>query len=166
MQFAAFYFNFMSFSFYNVKCTINFNIGFLSYIKRLKYYFTHVMNKLFTFTKGLRNLLEYTIRLFNMLKFGHFIELLTVGLGYKVTLYRARKQLCFDLNYSHRIFYKKPVHLLFRVFKKRFMVFGINKMEVVHAAKKLRDLRSPNIYKGTGIRYKSEKVVLKIGKTR
>ena len=116
--------------------------------------------------KGLRTLLRYFLRLFNLLRVGHFIELLTVGLGYNVKYYRRLGQLCFELNYSHRIFYQKPNNLLFKVFKKRFLIFGINKIDVIHIAKMLRSLRSPNIYKGTGVRYKSEKVILKTGKVR
>lgn len=166
MQVYLNYFNFVCLTYFNIKVKINLKIGFLSFLKKLSFYFFKQRNKLFFFTKGIKSLIIYIIRLFNLLKFGHFIELLTVGLGYKVNLYRLQKQLCFELNYSHKIFYNKPIFLLFKVFKKRFLIFGINQMEVLHVAKLLRSLRSPNIYKGTGIRFKTEKVNLKIGKTR
>ncbi len=166
MYLSSYYFNFLCFSYFDLICQVNLKMGFLFYYKKLCLYYNNTKNIIFMHSKGIKTLLRYFLRLVNLLRVGHFIELLTVGLGYNVKYYRRRGQLCFELNYSHRIFYQKPFNLLFKVFKKRFLIFGINKIDVIHIAKMLRSLRSPNIYKGTGVRYKSEKIVLKTGKVR
>ena len=165
-MFYIYYFKYITLSYFAFYFNINLKIGFINYLKKLKFYFNNTKTSLILFHKGVKTLLNWFIRLFTYLQYGHFIELLVVGLGYKVSLYKKRKELGFDLNYSHKIFFKKPSTILFRVFKKRFLIFGIDKQEVIHFAKKIRALKSPNIYKGTGVRFKSEKVVLKVGKTR
>lgn len=91
------------------------------------------------------------------------------GVGYKVFELNVTnsdiKCLNFKLGYSHDIFYKIPkkVSINTRMSNKIFM-FGSSPFIVSNAAAKIRSLKVPEPYKGKGVLYGNEKIILKEGK--
>lgn len=83
--------------------------------------------------------------------------------------YRAEAKgdvLNLSLGYSHPINYDLPKGIAVEVDKMtRILVKGIDKELVGQTASKIREFRSPEPYKGKGIRYADERVLRKAGKT-
>jgi large subunit ribosomal protein L6 len=82
--------------------------------------------------------------------------------------YRAVKQgtaLSFQLGYSHPIQVEPPPGIELSVDRSIVIVNGIDKQVVGQVAAQIRELRSPEPYKGKGIRYVGERVRRKAGKT-
>ena len=91
-------------------------------------------------------------------------ELEIVGVGYRVQL--AGKKLTFNLGYSHTIDVEPPQGITFESPSPTSVIIkGIDKQVVGQVAANIRELRSPEPYKGKGIRYKGETVRHKEGKT-
>lgn len=91
-------------------------------------------------------------------------ELEIIGVGY-----RAQKQgnkLVIGAGYSHPVEIEQEENIEFDVPKNtEIIVKGIDKEQVGAVAAKIRAVRSPEPYKGKGIRYKGEYVRRKEGKT-
>lgn len=86
-----------------------------------------------------------------------------VGVGYKAEL-NGRK-LVLTLGFSHPVEFSLPDGIDAKVEKQtRIIVSGVEKERVGEVAALLRRLRPPDNYKGKGIRYAGEKIVLKPGK--
>lgn len=87
-----------------------------------------------------------------------------IGVGY-----RAQKQgnkLVVSAGYSHQVEIEEPEGIQIEVPKNtEIIVKGIDKELVGTVAAKIRAIRSPEPYKGKGIRYKGEYVRRKEGKT-
>lgn len=85
------------------------------------------------------------------------------------TGYRAAKQgnkLVLTLGYSHPIELIDPDGITIEVpAPNKIVVKGIDKQKVGNYAAKIRELRSPEPYKGKGIKYSNEVVRRKVGKT-
>ena len=70
------------------------------------------------------------------------------------------------LGYSHPVVYPFPDGITIAVdAATKLTVKGINKERVGQVAAELRSLRSPDSYKGKGVRYAGETVRLKPGKS-
>lgn len=96
---------------------------------------------------------------------GFLIYLKIVGIGYRVTL--DANKLILKLGYSHDILYKLPNSVkAFLLDPSLFCLFGIDKNQITQIAAKIRDLRKPSVYKGKGIRFLNEQIVLKTGKRK
>ena len=82
--------------------------------------------------------------------------------------YRAQKQgnkLVLTLGYSHPVEYVAPEGITIDVpAQNSIIVKGIDKQLVGKFAAEIRDIRTPEPYKGKGIRYADEHVRLKEGK--
>jgi large subunit ribosomal protein L6 len=95
---------------------------------------------------------------------GYQKELEIIGVGY-----RAQKQgtkLVVSAGYSHPVEIEQEEGIEFDVPKNtQIIVKGINKERVGAVAANIRAIRSPEPYKGKGIRYKGEFVRRKEGKT-
>ena len=90
-----------------------------------------------------------------------------VGVGYKVFPINFYKKnvLQFKLGFSHSIYYKIPETLQIIPVKSTFIyIFGSSYYSVTQAAAKIRSYKTPESYKGKGILYENEKIVLKEGK--
>lgn len=90
-----------------------------------------------------------------------------VGVGYKVfpVNYHDEKLLQFKLGFSHSIYYKVPGLLKIIPVKSTFIyIFGSSYYGVTQAAANIRSYKCPEPYKGKGILYENEKIVLKEGK--
>jgi len=87
-----------------------------------------------------------------------------VGVGYRADLKGDKLNLA--LGYSHPIEYPLPEGITVDVEKQtKLTVKGIDKELVGATAAKIRSLREPEPYKGKGIRYSDERVLIKAGKT-
>ncbi|MBI4444342.1 MAG: 50S ribosomal protein L6 [Acidobacteria bacterium] len=98
-------------------------------------------------------------------------ELDIVGIGYKAEL--KGKYLNLSLGYSHPIEFPVPQGITIKVervarviqnYAATVVITGIDKYRVGQIAADIRSLRTPDSYKGKGIRYSNEVIKLKEGK--
>ncbi len=86
------------------------------------------------------------------------------GVGYRVQ--KQGKKLVFSLGYSHPVEVEDPEGLTSEVEgQNKITIKGIDKEKVGQYAANLRELRSPEPYKGKGIKYADETIRRKVGKT-
>jgi large subunit ribosomal protein L6 len=86
-----------------------------------------------------------------------------VGVGYKAQLIKNILEL--KIGYSHVCGVKVPSTLkIFCPKPTSISIFGINKQEVNNFAAFIRSYKVPEPYKGKGILYQDEKIILKEGK--
>ena len=84
------------------------------------------------------------------------------GVGYKAQA--QGDKLVLDVGFSHPVELKMPAGIAVSVEKNIITVSGISKEMVGQAAAKIRAVRKPEPYKGTGIAYEGEKIRRKVGK--
>jgi len=90
--------------------------------------------------------------------------LLIVGVGYRASM--AGKDLNLSLGYSHPITYAAPEGITIEVPEQtKIIVKGIDKEKVGQVAAEIREYRQPEPYKGKGIKYDTEVIRRKVGKT-
>ncbi|MBI87175.1 MAG: 50S ribosomal protein L6 [Candidatus Marinimicrobia bacterium] len=94
---------------------------------------------------------------------GYKKELELVGVGYQASVQGKRLKL--QLGFSHDIFFDVPPSIQVTAERTSIKVEGIDKQLVGIVAAKIRSFRPPEPYKGKGVRYKSEYVRSKQGKT-
>jgi large subunit ribosomal protein L6 len=86
-----------------------------------------------------------------------------VGVGYRAAL--KGKDLEIQVGYSHPVVVTPPKDIEFEVpTATQIVVKGISKQQVGQVAADIRAIRSPEPYKGKGIRYQGEVVRRKVGK--
>ena len=87
-----------------------------------------------------------------------------IGVGYRAEL--KGKMVILQLGYSHPIYFVPPEEITVELPSPSIIVVkGINKQVVGQVAAKIRSFRTPEPYKGKGIRYEGEYVKRKAGKT-
>lgn len=88
-----------------------------------------------------------------------------VGVGYRAQVQGGKIVLA--LGYSHPIEFQLPEGVTAAVDQKQVQLTltGIDKQKLGQVAANLRSLRSPDAYKGKGVRYSGERLKLKVGKT-
>jgi large subunit ribosomal protein L6 len=104
-------------------------------------------------------LVETSSTIYNKLKF--------VGVGYRAFEVEEfkNKLLMFKLGYSHPIFFKIPNNLQIFCFKFiKLFVWGNSYKNITQTSALIRSYKKPEPYKGKGILYEGEKIVLKEGK--
>lgn len=86
------------------------------------------------------------------------------GVGYRAQVQGSKVSL--TLGYSHPVDFQLPPGISAAVDQKQTTVTlsGIDKQQLGQVAANIRALRSPDIYKGKGIRYAGERMKLKVGK--
>lgn len=85
------------------------------------------------------------------------------GVGYRVQ--DKGQNLQFQLGFSHDVTYNIPDGVDIKVKSQTELeVSGTNKEKVGQVASEIRALKTPEPYKGKGIRYKDERVIMKAGK--
>lgn len=89
-------------------------------------------------------------------------QLEITGPGYRAEV--RGKDLVVSAGYSHPVNFPAPEGIGFLVEKAIITVEGTDKEVVGLTAAKIRDIRRPNVYTGTGIRYADEVVRRKAGK--
>ena len=96
-----------------------------------------------------------------------FTKLKLIGVGYRVFPYQKLKnQVYFKLGYSHLIYFSIPTNLTVfcHKFTKMFIYGNISYHALTQVASQIRSCKTPEIYKGKGILYYKEKIILKKGK--
>jgi large subunit ribosomal protein L6 len=87
-----------------------------------------------------------------------------VGIGYRAEV--SGKKLTLTIGYSHPVAMAIPQDLeVVAESQTRLVVKGASKQKVGQFAAEIREMRSPEPYKGKGIRYADETVRRKVGKT-
>ncbi len=88
-----------------------------------------------------------------------------VGVGYRAQV--QGNKLTISLGYSHPVEFNLPDGITAAVDQKQTVITlsGIDKQKIGQVAADIRALRSPDAYKGKGIRYSGERMKLKVGKT-
>jgi len=85
------------------------------------------------------------------------------GVGFRVSL--SGNQLKMNLGFSHEVVYALPEGINAAVEQNTITISGINKQQVGQVAAEIRALKKPEPYKGKGIRYTSEHIIRKSGKS-
>jgi large subunit ribosomal protein L6 len=92
-------------------------------------------------------------------------ELELVGVGYRAAM--QGKDLKLSLGYSHEVIFEVPSGITVSTPKQtEIVVEGIDQQQVGQVAANIRAWRSPEPYKGKGIRYKGEYIFRKEGKKK
>ena len=87
-----------------------------------------------------------------------------IGVGYKVAM--KGKDLDLSMGFSHPCIFKAPLGIEFAVDgTQKIAVKGIDKQLVGQVAADIRMIRKPEPYKGKGIRYAGERIIMKAGKS-
>lgn len=94
---------------------------------------------------------------------GFQIQLEINGVGYKAAM--KGKILELTLGFSHVINYELPNEIEAKVDKNIITIMGNDKQNVGQVAAIVRGFRAPEPYKGKGIKYVSERIIRKAGKT-
>ena len=91
-------------------------------------------------------------------------ELQINGVGYKAQ--KQGNKVIFNLGYSHPIEMEEPAGITIEVpSQNQILVKGADKQLVGETAAKIRSFRVPDVYKGKGIKYIDEHLIVKEGKT-
>lgn len=105
--------------------------------------------------------------IFNSLNSGNTQKLRVVGVGFRMSLV-FKDFVCLlklKLGYSHDIYVKVPQYLKVECPNPTLLyVSGSNKHSVQNFASLIRSLKIPEPYKGKGILFENEKIILKEGK--
>ena len=84
------------------------------------------------------------------------------GVGYRAA--KQGKKLVLNLGYSHPVEMEDPEGLETKVEENKIIVSGIDKEKVGQYAAEIRSTRTPEPYKGKGIKYDYEVIIRKVGK--
>ena len=90
-----------------------------------------------------------------------------IGVGFRVSILDAPSSnlLHFKLGYSHGVYFKTPKNLdIFCLKANKLFILGYSYLFVTQITALIRSFKIPEPYKGKGIVYTTEKIVLKEGK--
>lgn len=116
---------------------------------------------------GSLDILEQKI---NGCQYGYALFLKLVGLGYKFSLYPSQKKedwtvLSIKAGHSHKIKFYIPKNLGIFLYPRNLMVLYGPEQEIVwNIGYQIRSVRPPTPYKGKGIRFLNEPILLREGK--
>jgi len=144
---------------------LNINKSNILFIMKERHNCVHINKKKFKSYRGtIVNLIKNLILDVSLIEYE---KLTLVGVGYKVSNINLGKLKIIKLNlgYSHSIFFKVPTNL-------KIICLNSNKVFIIGSSLNLRskiasiirNYKSPDPYKGKGILYYNEKVILKEGK--
>ena len=94
---------------------------------------------------------------------GYQKELEVNGVGYRAA--KSGNKLTLNLGYSHPVEMIDPEGIETSVDGNKIIVKGIDKEKVGQFAAEIREKRAPEPYKGKGIKYTTETIRRKVGKT-
>lgn len=96
---------------------------------------------------------------------GYEKKLELVGVGFRAAV--QGKSLNLTLGFSHAVNFPIPEGISIETpSQTEILVKGIDRQQVGQVSAKIRDIRSPEPYKGKGVRYADERIVLKEGKKK
>jgi len=84
------------------------------------------------------------------------------GVGYRAQV--SGNKLDLSLGFSHPVVYEVPEGVEVKVDKSNIIISGPDKQRVGQVAAEIRAFRPPEPYKGKGVRYADERVMIKEGK--
>jgi large subunit ribosomal protein L6 len=88
-----------------------------------------------------------------------------VGVGYRAAL--QGKNLNLTLGFSHPVSYPVPEGISIETpSQTEILIKGVDRQKVGQVAAEIRGYRPPEPYKGKGVRYSGEKIVMKEGKKK
>ena len=90
-----------------------------------------------------------------------------IGVSYKVLLEESfnNKLLILKLGFSHLVYFRIPQNLTIFCKKRTLIIISSNYYQhLTYISAFIRNLKSPEPYKGKGILYENEKILIKIGK--
>lgn len=85
------------------------------------------------------------------------------GVGFRANV--AGSTIKMNLGFSHEVVYQLPTGITATVEQNVITVNGISKQQVGQVAAEIRALKKPEPYKGKGIKYVTERIVRKSGKS-
>jgi len=85
------------------------------------------------------------------------------GVGFRAAV--AGTTLKMNLGFSHEVVYNIPAGIAVTVEQNIITVAGISKQQVGQVAAEIRSFKKPEPYKGKGIKYTTERIVRKSGKS-
>ncbi len=85
------------------------------------------------------------------------------GVGYRAV--KQGKKLTLSLGYSHPVEMDDPDGIETKVDGNKIIISGVSKEKVGQYAAEIREKRKPEPYKGKGIKYETEVIRRKVGKT-
>jgi len=85
------------------------------------------------------------------------------GVGYRVAM--QGKDLKLEVGFSHSVIYKIPSGITASVDKNLIKIEGFDKELVGQVAAQIRSIKKPEPYKGKGLKYTTENIRRKAGKT-
>ena len=96
---------------------------------------------------------------------GYTVNLEINGVGYRAAVQGS--DLVLQLGYSHEIKYPIPTGIAIKTEKPTAIsVSGFDKQKVGQVAAEIRNFRAPEPYKGKGVKYETEVLILKEGKKK
>ena len=132
--------------------------------------FSKTLGKSKNISKSLQGRTYFAIKkIFKRLKILTCKKLKLIGVGYKIFENNLKGLSCeflnFKLGYSHSVYYKIPdnIKIIIRQSNKLF-VLGYDYNLVNQTASTIRSYKKPDPYKGKGILYYNESIILKEGK--
>lgn len=93
---------------------------------------------------------------------GYEKKLELIGVGYRANV--AQNKITFNLGFSHPVDFVLPPSIEAKVEKNIVTISGTDKQVVGETAARIRRIRPPEPYKGTGVRYFGEVIKKKAGK--
>jgi len=85
------------------------------------------------------------------------------GVGFRAAVQGSAIKM--QLGFSHEVVYKLPEGITAKVETNLMTISGISKQQVGQIAAEIRALKKPEPYKGKGIKYVTERIVRKSGKS-
>jgi large subunit ribosomal protein L6 len=96
---------------------------------------------------------------------GYLLKLQVLGIGYRVTY--ENNTLILKLGYSHNVNFPIPQDISVYITRSnKIILIGSDLAKVSQIASQIRKLKTPDNYKGKGIRYVNEQILIKEGKKR
>lgn len=108
-----------------------------------------------TFSKLISNMVEGVTK-------GYEKKLELIGVGYRASV--TQNKITFNLGFSHPVDFILPPKIEAKIEKNILTISGADKQIVGETAARIRKIRPPEPYKGTGVRYFGEVVRKKAGK--
>lgn len=106
------------------------------------------------------NLLKHKIK---SVSYGCIQKLNLVGIGYSAEVNNNILKL--KLGFSHLIFIKIPHNIFLKIIKRRkLIIYGCDLEKITQFSYLIKSYKIPECYKGKGILYNNEKIILKEGK--
>lgn len=120
--------------------------------------------KLFFLRKdSLKSFLNLYLRSFNT--FGYFVELIFIGVGFKFDKY-GDSILSLTAGYSHYIYIPIASDLFTKIYRNYLLIFGYSKSSVSFFSGHVKSFKVPDFYKGKGIRFFDDRILIRIGKRK